>query len=54
MGGLGRGQPAEVDVEPQSQGMEADGRASSRAHALLREESFLVLLLKKITIRNGF
>lgn len=47
MGGLGRGHPPEVDVEAQSQGMGADGRASNRAHGLLREECFVVLVFKK-------
>lgn len=44
VGGLGRGHPPEVDVEAQSQGMGADGRASNRAHGLLREECFVVLV----------
>ena len=51
-GALGRWQPQEVDVDPQSQGMEAEGRVSSRAHACINEESFLSCLKKKN--RNWF
>ena len=54
-GAWGRGYPQEVDVDPQSQGMEADGRVSSRDHACINDKSFLSRLKKKHThthIRN--
>ena len=41
--------PPKVDVDPQSQGTEVDGRVSSRAHACINEESFLSQF-KKIKI----
>ena len=50
-GALGRGHPQEVDVDPQSQWTEADGRVSSRPRAHINEESFLSLLKRK-KIRN--
>ena len=46
-GAWGRGYPQEVDMDPQSQGMEADGRVSSRDHACINDESFLSHLKKK-------
>lgn len=50
-GSLGRGHPQEVDVDPQSQRMEDEGRVSSRADARINKESFLFHLknLKKKT-----
>ena len=45
-GAWGRGYPQEVDVDPQSQGMEADGRVSSRDHACINDKSFLSRLKK--------
>ena len=52
-GALGRGHPHVEDVDPQSQGMEADGRVTSRAHATINEVSFLSCL-KKIEIDFEF
>ena len=52
-GTLGRGLPQEVDVDPQSQGTEADKRVCSRAHAPMNEESFLSRF-KKITLEIDF
>ena len=57
-GAWGRGYPQEVDVDPQSQGMEADGRVSSRDHACINDKSFLSRLKKHTHththIRNWF
>ena len=49
-GSLGRGHPQEVDVDPQSQRMEDEGRVSSRADARINKESFLSHLKKKNTL----
>ena len=51
---MGRGHPQEVDVDSQHQGMEADGRVCSRAHARTNEESFLSHFKKKIEIDFEF
>ena len=43
-----------MDVDPQSQGTEADKRVCSRAHAPMNEESFLSLSSRKKKLEIDF